>query len=490
MGKEDLGDLIQRGVRGKTDLISGFDQEAAIVVAARQVSLKMETEGKVQGGGLLEMLAGNEEMDHARMQQIKRNQGYLSWWRDMPEAKGVTLGASMGIDLKNSASNWELGVEAEFDPIRWLDKSLIQICSRFGDYQKDSPSSFILSPRFSIFPQFIFHLRRSQFVQVFNNSPDETAYFRMVLNRESVGNSVVMIQPSLISYSFHSGPVPVLLDVAAIAADRILLLDSYFTIVVFHGSTIAQWRKAGYHNQPEHEAFAQLLRAPIDDAEGIINERFPVPRLVICDQHGSQGEALSQTYEVARFLLAKLNPSATYNSDAPPVPGGDVIFTDDVSFEFSHDEVELDGFGELFGNGWPWVPNTDRAQEREEEEVRWLVGKLGDSGKLFGGGWLWAKLRDRVEGDREEVARLANALAKWVLARMIVVIAHMLRMTVVMGVEIDHKRDKGNCSWLAQEAVGILWMMAVDGGRLCSLGGCRKATSKEASEDSTRTLKL
>lgn len=90
-------------------------------------------------------------------------------------------------------------------------------------------------------------------LQVFNNSPDETAYFRMILNRENVANSVVMIQPSLISYSFHSGPEPALLDVAAIAADRTLLLDSYFTVVIFHGATIAQWRKAGYHNQPEHQ---------------------------------------------------------------------------------------------------------------------------------------------------------------------------------------------------------------------------------------------
>lgn len=75
----------------------------------------------------------------------------------------------------------------------------------------------------------------------------------MILNRENVTNSVVMIQPSLISYSFHSGPEPALLDVAAIAADRILLLDSYFTVVIFHGATIAQWRKAGYHHQPEHQ---------------------------------------------------------------------------------------------------------------------------------------------------------------------------------------------------------------------------------------------
>jgi protein transport protein SEC23 len=75
----------------------------------------------------------------------------------------------------------------------------------------------------------------------------------MILNRENVANSVVMIQPSLISYSFHSGPEPALLDVASIAADKILLLDTYFTIVIFHGVTIAQWRKAGYHNQSEHQ---------------------------------------------------------------------------------------------------------------------------------------------------------------------------------------------------------------------------------------------
>lgn len=74
-----------------------------------------------------------------------------------------------------------------------------------------------------------------------------------MLNRENVANSVVMIQPALISYSFHSAPEPALLDVTAIASDRILLLDAYFTVVVFHGLTIAQWRNAGYQNQAEHE---------------------------------------------------------------------------------------------------------------------------------------------------------------------------------------------------------------------------------------------
>lgn len=217
----------------------------------------------------------------------------------------------------------KMETEEEFDATRWLDRSLIRLSSRFGDYRKDDPTSFSFNSRFAIFPQFMFNLRRSQFVQVFNNSPDETAYFRMLLNRENVTNSVVMIQPSLISYSFNAPPEPALLDVAAIAADRILLLDTYFGVVVFHGLTIAQWRTMGYHKQPEHQAFAQLLQAPQDDAQAVIGERFPVPRLVVCDQHSSQ----------ARFLLAKLNPSATYNSAQGPPPGGDIIFTDDVSLQ-------------------------------------------------------------------------------------------------------------------------------------------------------------
>jgi len=78
----------------------------------------------------------------------------------------------------------------------------------------------------------------------------------MLLNRENISNAAVMIQPSLIAYSFNSLPAPALLDVASIAADRILLLDSYFSVVIFHGMTIAQWRNLGYQDQPEHQVCA------------------------------------------------------------------------------------------------------------------------------------------------------------------------------------------------------------------------------------------
>ncbi|XP_022871723.1 protein transport protein SEC23-like [Olea europaea var. sylvestris] len=227
-------------------------------------------------------------------------------------------------------ASYKMEMEEGFDATRWLDRNLIRLCSKFGDYRKDDPSSFTLNPCFSLLPQFMFNLRRSQFVQVFNNSPDETAYFRILLNREIISNAAVMIQPSLISYSFNSLPAPALLDVSSIGPDRILLLDSYFSVVIFHGLTIAQWRNMGYQNQPEHQAFAHLLQAPRDDADLIIRDRFPVPRLVVCDQHGSQ----------ARFLLAKLNPSATYNNAHEMTAGSDVIFTDDVSLQVFIDHLQ------------------------------------------------------------------------------------------------------------------------------------------------------
>ncbi|KAH7307230.1 hypothetical protein KP509_22G050800 [Ceratopteris richardii] len=233
-----------------------------------------------------------------------------------------------GFDQETSAvvmarlASFKMETEEDFDATRWLDRALINFCTRFGSYEKNDPSSFSLATNLAIFPQFIFNLRRSQFVQVFNSSPDETAYHRILLNKETILNSVLMIQPSLISYSFSSPPEPALLDVTAIATDRILLLDTFFFIVIFHGMSIVQWRKEGYQNHPEHQVFAQLLRAPQNDAAGLMKERFPVPRLVICDQHSSQ----------ARFLLAKLNPSVTHKSESGATRG-DIIFTDDVSFE-------------------------------------------------------------------------------------------------------------------------------------------------------------
>ena len=48
--------------------------------------------------------------------------------------------------------------------------------------------------------------------------------------RESCTNSLIMIPPTLLAYSFNGPPVPVLLDVTSIGPDRILLLDTFFQV--------------------------------------------------------------------------------------------------------------------------------------------------------------------------------------------------------------------------------------------------------------------
>ncbi|GKC50935.1 transport protein Sec23-like protein, partial [Tanacetum coccineum] len=65
-----------------------------------------------------------------------------------------------------------------------------------------------------------------------------------------------------------------------------------------------------------------------EDAELIIRDRFLVPKLVVCDQHGSQ----------ARFLLASLNPSSSYNCEVGLLM--DVIFMDDVNLQVFYEHLQ------------------------------------------------------------------------------------------------------------------------------------------------------
>ncbi|CAH0551809.1 unnamed protein product [Brassicogethes aeneus] len=226
------------------------------------------------------------------------------------------------------------------DVLRWVDRMLIRLCQKFGEYNKDDPNSFRLGENFSLYPQFMYHLRRSQFLQVFNNSPDETSFYRHMLMREDLTQSLIMIQPILYSYSFNGPPEPVLLDTSSIQPDRILLMDTFFQILIFHGETIAQWRNLKYQEMPEYENFRQLLQAPVDDAQEILQTRFPMPRYIDTEQGGSQ----------ARFLLSKVNPSQTHNNmyayggaimtGGANSDGGAPVLTDDVSLQVFMDHLK------------------------------------------------------------------------------------------------------------------------------------------------------
>uniref|UniRef100_A0A8D3CB96 Protein transport protein SEC23 n=1 Tax=Scophthalmus maximus TaxID=52904 RepID=A0A8D3CB96_SCOMX len=191
------------------------------------------------------------------------------------------------------------------DVLRWLDRQLIRL--------------------------FMFHLRRSPFLQVFNNSPDESSYYRHQFNRQDLTQALIMVQPVLYAYSFSGPPEPVLLDSSSILPDRILLMDTFFQILIYHGETVAQWRKAGYQEMSEYENFKHLLQAPVDDAQELLHTRFPMPRYIDTEHGGSQ----------ARFLLSKVNPSQTHNNMYTwGQESGAPILTDDVSLQVFMDHLK------------------------------------------------------------------------------------------------------------------------------------------------------
>lgn len=224
----------------------------------------------------------------------------------------------------------------EGDVVKQLDQLLIDFCARVAVYTKGAPKSFKLSATYSFLPQFLYHLRRSNLIKVFNNSPDETSYLRHIFMQQDVNNSLIIIQPTLLSYDVETytedtEAEPVLLDSMSLGANKILLLDTFFQVLIYHGSRVAEWRKAGYQDMEGYEHFKKFLEAPKQEAMEILIDRFPLPRFIDCDDGGSQ----------ARFLMAKLNPSTAYAANPNHLYGGQLdVLTDDVSLQLFMDHIQ------------------------------------------------------------------------------------------------------------------------------------------------------
>lgn len=295
-------------VPGSTTALYFVIQNAPTVTQAQQVPC-----GYVQ---FVTQYSSSDGYRHVRVTTIRRYFGSDDYEFDQESASALLARMACYRSDTNEGTGQEI--------LRWLDKSLVRVCQRFGDYHQNSPESFRLKESFQMFPQFLFNLRRSQFIQVFNNSPDETSFYRHSLMREDCSNSMLMIQPSLIAYVLHQETRPVSLDTSSIQPDRILLMDTFFQIVIFHGDKIAAWRKQNYHTMDEYKSFKDFLNAPVEDANDLMAHRFPLPRYVVCDQGSSQ----------ARFLLSRVNPSITHNTamgyygDPALAP----VLSDDVSY--------------------------------------------------------------------------------------------------------------------------------------------------------------
>lgn len=209
---------------------------------------------------------------------------------------------------------WRLKLEDFLNVSTWVDKSLIAFAKRFALIQDKTVT---IPSQISLFPQFLYFLRRSQFINAFNVSPDESAFYRQMMLRYSVTEAITMIEPVLLSYSFDCDlPQPQFLSPDAMKKDRILLLDSFFTVVIWHGSDICAWVDAEYHKKPEYENFARLLDMPVEDSGIILQSRFPIPKLVMSKPRDG----------TERYIKARLNTQTKGTGD-------EELFSDVMSIE-------------------------------------------------------------------------------------------------------------------------------------------------------------
>eukprot|EP01088_Endostelium_zonatum_P012900 TRINITY_DN2720_c0_g1_i1.p1 TRINITY_DN2720_c0_g1~~TRINITY_DN2720_c0_g1_i1.p1 ORF type:complete len:757 (+),score=135.63 TRINITY_DN2720_c0_g1_i1:139-2409(+) len=220
---------------------------------------------------------------------------------------------------------WRAENEESFETVRWIDMNLIKLVQKIGaDYTPGIATNLVLHQSFKYFPQFMFHFRRSPFIQTMGDTPDQTAQYRQVLNRETVENTLLMMQPVLEKFSLEERQY-VELSSDSFASNAVFLLDTYFNVLVVKGLHIKDWVQKGFDKSPDHENVRQLLRVPVEEAQAILDQdRFPMPRYVVCYEREPP----------ARYLDSVLDPSRAGNK-LDGVGG-----TDDVSFHVFYEHLK------------------------------------------------------------------------------------------------------------------------------------------------------
>ncbi|CCH46283.1 hypothetical protein BN7_5875 [Wickerhamomyces ciferrii] len=206
-----------------------------------------------------------------------------------------------------------------------LDQELISLCESFAIYIPEEPNSFKLSEKFSLLPQFNYNAKKSPILTNFNTTPDESTYYYDLFQKASVDDSLTMIQPTLSLYTAtNPAPHPVLLDSNSLSKEGVLLMDSFFHVMIHVGEIAAAWRDSNLDSK-EYANVYEMLDNPQKDAIEIMKSRFPLPRFIVTDEGKSQ----------ARFLLSRLNPS---NNDqntnfalGQTQDGKEIIYTEDMS---------------------------------------------------------------------------------------------------------------------------------------------------------------
>lgn len=170
------------------------------------------------------------------------------------------------------------------DPRHWINSLLFKSSLNFimEPMIRHDATSVKIDQVFSLLPEFMLHLVRSPLIAHCNTSPDQSAFYRHRLYRESCTQAAVMMRPHLFTYDLDGREVRAPLNAASLNDDGILFMDSYFQLVVYRGKYAA---KDG------------LPPSLLARRSGIEGGRFLVPGYVEAEQ-GKSG---------SRLLLARLD---------------------------------------------------------------------------------------------------------------------------------------------------------------------------------------
>ncbi|KAJ6229033.1 protein transport protein sec23 [Anaeramoeba flamelloides] len=228
---------------------------------------------------------------------------------------------------------WKRESEKNSHVVRWIDKSTINLCKNVAQYKKKDIHSFNLPSTFLQFPLYMYHLRRSPFLDKFGKSPDQSTFLKHNLLRQNISNSMKMIIPLFQSYSLNNiSPTVEKLEMNSIKSDNILLLDTFFHILIHNGSDINTINNNGNNNNNElmkdFQTVNHFIEKPIHDSKLFSKNRFPYPKIIQCKEGSSQ----------SRILLSKLSPNENTNLQYGSEQKS--TLTDLCTFEFFFDYLK------------------------------------------------------------------------------------------------------------------------------------------------------
>lgn len=211
-----------------------------------------------------------------------------------------------------------LGYEDVASVIKKADTALVRLLHYFGGISIDQSNGdgfnpytklmtiYKMNENFKKIPSLMYNLRRNpQLINIFNSSPDETAYYHYLFMRANTEFSKIMIEPRSFNLNNDGTYKPTNFDASILkqAGNNIIIMDSVFNITIYYcQANILELHHSNNDEKIYDDNEDSDIRLPLDFIKNTLLKepinRNIEPKYVLTQKGHSQ----------ARFLVARLNP--------------------------------------------------------------------------------------------------------------------------------------------------------------------------------------